>query len=115
MKKNMRYIDAEKLMKLVESIRHNTAGPTNTAQLEEALGISKNCIGNARRRGIMNINDLERLEGYFDTELEAPNFQVEPDKEQEAAPTHSEGMRLLRENNRILKQLAELWLSGKEA
>lgn len=115
MRDNMRYIDSAKLAKLVESLKQNTAGPTNNAQLERSLKLSSNCITNAKRRGNMNVDDLKRLEGYFDTELEAPNFQVEPEKEQEAAPTHSEGMRLLRENNRILKQLAELWLSGKEA
>lgn len=112
MKKNTRYIDADKLTKLVESIRHNTAGPKNKTQLEEALGLSKCCIGNAARRGVMNVNDVNKLESYFNAEITAA--KPADDKPAEPRPADSEGMRLLRENNRILKQLAELWLSGKE-
>ena len=113
MRENMRYIDVTKLITLVESLKKNTAGPTNGSQLEKSLGLSSNSIPNAKRRGTMNTDDVKKLEDYFNVEIVTAR-PVE-NKPADQRPADSEGMRLLRENNIMLKQLTELWLSGKEA
>ena len=115
MRGNMKLIDVAKLVQLVDSLKGNTAGPTNATQLERSLNLNINCIANAKRRGNMNADDMYRLEGYFNTELDAEQIpQPVTIAPLEPTPAVSEELRLLRENNRILKELEKLWLGGKD-
>lgn len=126
MRDNMRTIDVNKLVKLIESIKGNPAGPRNATQLERALGLSHNCISNAKRRGNLNTDDLEKLENYFSTGIEirelptgltldlpnADSRKVEVDYKTDADITQL--LQIATENNELLKELTGLFLGGKD-
>ena len=124
MRENMRAIDADKLVKLIESLKGNPAGPRNATQLERALSLSHNCISNAKRRGNVNADDLEKLENYFNAgilelptglTLDLPNIdsrKAEADYKTDADITQL--LQIATENNELLKELAGLFLGGKD-
>lgn len=118
MRDNMRVIDADKLVKLIESLKGNPAGPRNATQLERALGLSHNCISNAKRRGNVNADDLRRLEDFFNSGIETTARIVAVDKvEPDGYKVDDDVTRLLQiaaENNELLKELAGLFLGGKD-
>lgn len=118
MRDNMRVIDSDKLVKLIESLKGNPAGPRNATQLERALGLSHNCISNAKRRGNVNADDLRRLEDFFNSGIETTARIVAVDKvEPDGYKVDDDVTRLLQiaaENNELLKELAGLFLGGKE-
>lgn len=122
MRGNMRAIDADKLVELVKSLKGNPAGPRNATQLERALGLSHNCLSNAKRRGNLNTDDLEKLENYFTTGIEIRELPTGltldlPNVDSRKAETDADITRLLQiaaENNELLKELAGLFLGGYE-
>lgn len=118
MRENMRAIDVDKLVKLIESLKGNPAGPRNATQLERALGLSHNCISNAKRRGNVNADDLRRLEDFFNSGIETTARIVAVDKvEPDGYKTDADITQLLQiatENNELLKELTGLFLGGKD-
>ena len=118
MRENMRVIDSDKLVRLIESLKGNPAGPRNATQLERALGLSHNCISNAKRRGNVNADDLRRLEDFFNSGIETTAHIVAVDKvEPDGYKVDDDVTRLLQiaaENNELLKELAGLFLGGKD-
>lgn len=118
MRENMRAIDADKLVKLIESLKGNPAGPRNATQLERALSLSHNCISNAKRRGNVNADDLRRLEDFFNSGIETTARITAVDKvESDGYKVDADITQLLQiatENNELLKELTGLFLGGKD-
>ena len=120
MRENMRAIDADKLVRLIESLKGNPAGPRNATQLERALGLSHNCISNAKRRGNVNADDLRRLEDFFNSGIETTarivavdGHKVEPDG-YKVDDDVTQLLQIATENNELLKELTGLFLGGKD-
>lgn len=120
MRENMRAIDVDKLVKLIQSLSSNPAGPRNATQLERALGLSHNCISNAKRRGNVNADDLRRLEDFFNSGIETTarivavdGHKVVPD-DYKADDDVITLLNIAVENNELLKELTGLFLGGKD-
>ena len=120
MRENMRAIDVDKLIRLIQSLNSNPAGPRNATQLERALGLSHNCISNAKRRGNVNADDLRRLEDFFNSGIETTarivavdGHKVEPDG-YKVDDDVTQLLQIAAENNELLKELTGLFLGGKD-
>lgn len=123
MRENMRAIDVDKLIRLIQSLNGNPAGPRNATQLERALGLSHNCISNAKRRGNVNADDLRRLESFFNSSIEklpdtvATDMSHIGDSITTGTMVDDDVITLLQiaaENNELLKELTGLFLGGKD-